>query len=126
MIREIKFRAWDKQTGRWTSNILVDLTSPVVNSYITLMQYTGLKDRNGVEIYEGDICKYYDSVPADQKAFDDARWPDEYNDGWVDKVLIGKVEFKEFGFWVGGTRWFDKKTKVIGNIYENPELLNDQ
>jgi hypothetical protein len=69
---------------------------------IVLMQYTGLKDKNGVEIYEGDILK----APYFQTA---------------------AVEYMESGFWCkqGKHNMLPNLTdaEVIGNIYENPELL---
>ena len=67
-MREIKFRAWDeenKQMIQWNDEFFYD-TSPVTRwsgyfSYIEmpLMQYIGLKDKNGKEIYEGDIVEHY-------------------------------------------------------------------
>lgn len=88
-----------------------------------LMQYTGLKDKNGKEIYEGDICKYYDSEPDDSEEFETSR--DGYDGGWHDVELIGVVEWQNetAGFTVGGTKWWSDKIEVIGNIYENKELL---
>jgi uncharacterized phage protein (TIGR01671 family) len=117
-MREIKFRAWDeenKQMIQWDDAFFYD-TSAVTNwsgdfSYIEmpLMQYVGLKDKNGVEIYEGDVSE--------------------------DHLGIGVVEYKNAAYRVnyrnGECKWFidylvdEKKTiEVIGNIYENPEFLS--
>ena len=70
-------------------------------------QYTGLKDKNGKEIYEGDFLKYKDAVMQvewDQGAF----WVDEHIDHY--HGLLGDEYFDEI--------------EIIGNIWENPELLN--
>ena len=71
----------------------------------TLMQYTGIKDSNGTEIYEGDIVEFYSNVE--------------------DEIITEKVEY-HFGIYRAGDYFVGKiynKCKVIGNIYENPELL---
>ena len=60
-MREIKFRAWDSHNKRWVYNLLyrIDGLGELAESY-RLMQYTGLNDKNGVAIYEGDIIKCED------------------------------------------------------------------
>lgn len=124
MSREIKFRAWDKAKSHmcfFGPDFDVD-DDQFTLSFITpagmvppigdhdamkryeLMQYTGLKDKSGVEIYEGDI------VVGQGRGFDDrplvAAWLSEAEDiGWN---LVNDR---------------DVQYKVIGNIYENPELL---
>ena len=113
-MREIKFRVWDYKN----SNMDYDKPqhSMLTKSFAytckdaELMQYTGLKDKNGVEIYEGDIVK-------------DLRSP------FKDIRSYSKVFYQEnrgrfvFGGWeipAGLSHTFE----VIGNIYENPELLH--
>lgn len=82
-----------------------------------LMQYTGLKDKNGVDIYEGDILRWSDSDSID-----------DY------QVIYEAPSFKYASLsnpeYIGGKRAFDeleaeKDFEVIGNIYENKDLLND-
>lgn len=82
---------------------------------VELMQYTGLKDKNGREIYEGDIyeCNIYPA--GDDK--------DIFTVVWFDTGLVGKQKSSNNHF--GLKYWLDK-IEVIGNIYENPELLNTQ
>lgn len=118
-MREIKFRAWDidgEQMIPWT-DIRYDITFEEVfdNEFLEANQYTGLKDKNGVEIYEGDVLK----AP----------------DGYVGLVeySVNKAQF--VGKNIGETftnQEYDtlytvdgcfKSAEIIGNMYENPELL---
>lgn len=107
-MREIKFRAWDTLNKRFL-NGTYGLMDTFVNSYskgrLIFMQYIGLKDKNGKEIYEGDII-------------DNGRY-------------IAKVVWEDYrrGFGLQdkkNTTWNNPdffRCKVIGNIYENSELL---
>lgn len=124
MKREIKFRAWIPNTG-WLAegfSIAMDGTEwydddghswPI--SDLEIMQFTGIKDKNGNEIYEGDILKY-----------DDINWGyggdyDKENDGYL-RVTVPPIDemLKDDNF-----EWFRLVFyEVIGNIYENAELLN--
>jgi len=95
--REIKFRAWDDnfKTMRVDISMSVDYSynGVVPRNGITLIQYTGLKDKNGVEIYEGDVLQA------------------------TDEVIV--VAFPSYVNYV-----HPQSMEIIGNIYENPELLN--
>ncbi len=86
---------------------------------LIFLQYTGLKDKNGKEIYEGDIVK----VPAN------------YGGDHFYKECIGSVNYEEDGFILEnpndkeGFVWQDyswSNVEIIGNIYENPELLESK
>ena len=129
-VREIKLRAWDKATKKMYEVIKIDFYNEKVGylfadpitqgeaigylkfSDIELMQSTGLKDKNGVEIYEGDIllghCVYPECNVFEFK-------------------LIGEVYYSSRGTWdcysyiLGG---FNEQVEVIGNIYENADLLD--
>lgn len=91
--------------GNWTEGVY----SVYENAYdwIKLMQYTGLKDKNGTKIYEGDILD-----------FDETEWGGKFK---PEAITMGKI----LGDWkLSGTLKDVKEWRqVIGNIYENPELL---
>ena len=70
-----------------------------------IMQYTGLKDKNGTEIYEGDIYK------------------DEENMLW--EVIFDEGCFKLENIHIPGRMFITKDIEIIGNKYENPELLKE-
>jgi uncharacterized phage protein (TIGR01671 family) len=139
-MREIKFRAWDKEkkemfynfcisnTGGWFGNDKDDDEDNLFDHYdfdkIEIMQYTGLKDKNGKEVYEGDVVKVLDGTLL------------LLNRDWIDpkkEEITCQVVFYR-GCFVLQTlninpyyidlykdgRYY---LEVIGNIYESPELL---
>lgn len=128
MKREIKFRAWDgKQFSYWGFGIMPGaFKGPPTNqdgNPMTMIhqQFTGLKDKNGKEIYDGDIVMVRsqydeeDGVPANIASPNRVYFRDgAFRCGFFDMLLGEKVCSGSEGNW---------NMEVIGNIYENPELL---
>ena len=138
-----KYRAWDKHGQKmfangeliiWNGNVYANDSKKLTCNNLKgwsiddeyLMQSTGLKDKNGQEIFEGDIIKR-----------DGIKRPEVIRFGeWIDVDSLGYKE-QYIGFYFEseheGQEWlhsvepqFNHLYKVIGNIYEKPELLEEE
>lgn len=112
MNREIKFRAWNKKLNKfandWTWNDVDGVLTPYHEDCV-LMQFTGLHDKNGKEIYEGDIVHdVSDSDLTFEVKWDEERagyyMPNDFDEEYTFSISHPTLE-------------------IIGNIYENPDFL---
>lgn len=144
MSRPFKFRAWDKDTQCYFYDIAIypdnvvgiqrhNIESEILKAEYgathwtelgenaIIEQYTGLKDQNGKEIYDGDIVKTTDIVTFYGEVFP-----------------VGVVEFVQTAFWIFNApfgrhthgqallNYWENELEVIGNIHENPELIGGE
>ena len=123
-MRDIKFRAWDTEKQEMATVNFIGLNDYEVGMedeecrhwratypYVCrLMQYIGLEDKNGRKIYEGDIITIAldtGNVITGSVGMNNGQWSIKYYDRYYPLVSI----------------WYDMQPEVIGNIYENSELL---
>ena len=125
-MREIEFRAWDKKKKVYTNWKCYDNMFYFMDKFtgvwirdddferFVLIQYTGLKDKNGTEIYEGDICNC-----REYECFGKVEWNNE-EAGFYFCVVMEGGGFEEEHLYD-----YVDELEVIGNIYENPDLLGE-
>lgn len=127
-MREIKFRAWHKEKKYMI--IILDNTKqknwffPSLSQKYEIMQYTGLNDKNGKEIYEGDILYW-----TDKSELSDETLSEKAEVFWNKELLRWSVKIKIFNkTHISDLSDYDnqEEIEVIGNIYENPDLLEEQ
>lgn len=111
-MRDIKFRAWHKNINCMCQNVKTDLLD---RDYLECMQYTGLKDKNDKEIYEGDIIKL---TYADKKTVFECII--KYVEDCAYYMLEDIKDSDNLDTFCG---FSNEQFEIIGNIYENPELL---
>ncbi len=131
---EIKFRAWDKKNREWNNDVVIwtngnlctlniggdmSLIPEECNERFEIYLFTGLHDKNGKEIYAGDLFDYgYGRIG--QVVFEKRAWRGKIVLG----LINGKLELtpdNEANFFINPSDY-----TVIGNIYENPELLKEE
>lgn len=131
-MRPIKFRAWDSKESRWmvdgrTEMGIYDfafrpdmnwtfITKAEALERVVFMQFTGLLDKNGKEIWEGDICRI-------RTVEDDGSWKEEWENTEI-WFCDGKFLTRYYGFPVSSYSGRGQaQIEVVGNIYETPYLL---
>ena len=105
-MRTFKFRIWIYCQERFLNNYTFQDFSKVsfpIESWGQVQQYTGLKDKNNKEIYEGDIV-----ISNQESGTFEIKWDEE-----------------SASFMVGDNLWPNADLTIIGNIYQNPELLKN-
>ena len=126
-MREIKFRAWLKEHKSMKDVMEIDIDNQTIFYYwfgdhdghfenfnkIDLMQYTGLEDKNNKEIYEGDIVKLRANHGIGVI---------KYSDEWG-AFVVEYVKSKPLA--VLGMHYYKEDIEILGNIYENPELMEE-
>lgn len=120
MNREIKFRAWNKLTKHIFDVQSIHFEGSIVRNGsstfyktedVVLMQYTGLKDKNGDDIYDQYLLSHNGNVFK-------VMWSDDFS-GWCYVYYLGDCRERPI------TKMFLEECELIGNIYLNPELLKE-
>jgi len=141
-MRPIRFRVWHKADGMiyygdqplhitldgnlWNADDKNDpLPIKLLDCGYTLMQFTGLHDMHGKEIWEGDVVRHFPLIEDDDDIADETRWV-------VDEVIFldATFRFQRCRQWKDGEHnWYSLENldaqyiEVLGNLYEHPELI---
>ena len=124
MMRELRFRVWDVDGRAMIYGQTAIDAIPLAEANpetIFIMQYTGLPDKRGVEIYEGDIVKHPLCVKEPHEADESCATFIGRIQFEVDRGQYLAINTKQNGYVIALSEAY--KFEVIGNIYESPELL---
>ena len=128
-MREIKFRVWDITTRTMDFDPLIYGSNEMGECWINnsikreqdkgivFMQFTGLKDKNGKEIYEGDILEF-ETINAQVAGYKNRKGIVEYEEKLAWWIINGDMPYL---LWM-----YYREAKIIGNIYENSNLLKQE
>lgn len=125
-VREIEFRAQTVYDGKWVYGFPMHYANPHYDKWTireptglehdiepeTICEYTGLHDKHGAKIYEGDIIRDVDGLKT-------------VNGVWVDNAHVFAVKFSECSFNVASLYHVSDSIEIIGNIYDTPKLLQE-
>ena len=119
-MREIKFRAWDNNVKEMIIQDNTDRIDKIPHYWethikTTIMQYTGLKDKNGKDVYEGDIIIMEGNISSCKGVVEFINQGSNNILGYAIKINKNEIRYI----------FADDKLEVIGNIYENKELLEE-
>ncbi len=136
-MREFKFRVWSQAEKEWSNPSMLEVwdNSGVLKPFARLgypienyiiQQYTGLKDKNGEEIFEGDIVRGFNSRCIYQIVWDEYQKSHAQYVGFKLKTYLtdGTPYLTKWGEQINQT--FDnhgEQYEIVGNIFENPELI---
>ncbi len=118
-MRTIKFRAWDNVNKTMKPSMSIEhdfrdgvfVLQCITDTMYTMLQFTSLLDKNGKEIYEGDIFGAIPQLRCVVERMDDGAYKLVFSDKEIDSISILDHKIS--------------KSEIIGNIYENPSLLKD-